>query len=304
MALAYTGYRRVTKGKNYNDSVHLWKGTVGVYSNWDLMNPSQVLDGAPNTNTVLGDSRDLSSPRLLELIFSGKTGHKAPMANSGNGPMLDWHTADILEYKGLSPIFASGYGHTTSERTDYARYTNFVFDGIDVAETLKNPGHAIRYDSAWGGAFAPYIWKGLADPAMTDPGSNTDAPAYDNDYGKNKVLEWRGVASSSALSTSINESLLGTRALSVSPSSVEFDGDPATPATEQLTATANRSMGAMILGEEYDVTKDATWESSDTNVATVDSDGVVTPAGDGECTITATYDGFEAECSVTVTNLD
>ena len=42
------------------------------------------------------------------------------------------------------------------------------------------------------------------------------------------------------------------------------------------------------------------WSSSNTNIATVSNDGVVTSVGDGECTITATCGSYSATCSVTV----
>ena len=48
--------------------------------------------------------------------------------------------------------------------------------------------------------------------------------------------------------------------------------------------------------------KTVTWESDDTSVATVSSDGLVTAVGEGTCTITVTTDdgGFTATCDVTV----
>jgi hypothetical protein len=49
-----------------------------------------------------------------------------------------------------------------------------------------------------------------------------------------------------------------------------------------------------------DVTDRATFHSSNPTVATVDSHGVVRPAGDGEATITATVDGKAATAKVTV----
>ena len=46
--------------------------------------------------------------------------------------------------------------------------------------------------------------------------------------------------------------------------------------------------------------KSVTWESDDTNIATVDANGEVTAVGTGTTTIKATVDGKSAECSVTV----
>ncbi|MBE3123475.1 MAG: Ig-like domain-containing protein [Acidobacteria bacterium] len=66
--------------------------------------------------------------------------------------------------------------------------------------------------------------------------------------------------------------------------------------TSQLTATATMSSGAT-----QGVTAQATWQSSNTVVATVSAAGVVTAAGDGEAMITATYQGQSGQMKVTVT---
>ena len=72
-------------------------------------------------------------------------------------------------------------------------------------------------------------------------------------------------------------------------SSITFDGF----GSEQLRA---------ILIPE-DATGTVTWSSSNSNIATVSSNGLVEPVANGSCTITASCEGFTASCSVTATNI-
>ena len=68
-------------------------------------------------------------------------------------------------------------------------------------------------------------------------------------------------------------------------------------ATQQLTATVTFSSGTTM-----DVTDECTWTSSDEAVATVSESGLVTAAGVGECTVTATYQGLSGQSEITVTD--
>ncbi len=65
-------------------------------------------------------------------------------------------------------------------------------------------------------------------------------------------------------------------------------------ASETLTAAVSPENAA---------NKNVTWESSNTDIATVSAEGVVTAAVQGSCTITVTTEdgGFTAQCEVTVT---
>ena len=73
-------------------------------------------------------------------------------------------------------------------------------------------------------------------------------------------------------------------AISLNQSSISISG----ASTSQLVATTTPTGGAVI------------WASSDTSVATVSGSGLVTGAGNGSCTITASCGGKIATCSVTV----
>ena len=73
-------------------------------------------------------------------------------------------------------------------------------------------------------------------------------------------------------------------AISINQSSISISG----ASTSQLVATTTPTGGTV------------TWASSDTNVATVSSSGLVTGVGNGTATITASCGGKNATCSVTV----
>jgi hypothetical protein len=197
MATVYIGYRPILKGRNANDSIHYWKGKVGVYSNWSLMNPSHPLDGAPDRNAVLGNDTRLSRPTFLEYIFAGGH-HLYRMANAGGGARLDYGRFRPLEYKGLlgASAFPGTFGHQVRV-TDYSQYNNYIFDGVSAADIMLATGHVRRFNASYGGAFDPYIFKGVVS-VMVNTGQALPV-GYDNPYGHNRVLEWRGVPSAQAL---------------------------------------------------------------------------------------------------------
>lgn len=72
-------------------------------------------------------------------------------------------------------------------------------------------------------------------------------------------------------------------------SSITFDG------------YGSGQLRAILIPE--DATGTVTWASSNSNVATVSSNGLVEPVANGSCTITASCAGFTASCSVTAINI-
>lgn len=199
MALFYTGKRPVTKGRNYNDSFNVYKGTVGTYSNWSLYNKSHVLDGAPNRDVVLGDNTRLSRPTLLEYLWSGGQ-HVAPMVDPGAGERVEGMRWNPLLHRGVpgSQALDADNAHDRDYRSDYSRYSNYIFDGLEIAEPLNDPGHSVRYTAAWGGASRPFEHQGVAQ-AMEDDSATGVPEGTSNPYGYNKVNEWHGIPSARAL---------------------------------------------------------------------------------------------------------
>jgi len=84
----------------------------------------------------------------------------------------------------------------------------------------------------------------------------------------------------------------------------EDPGDNDTPVAE-LTTTVELALDLfeskkIEAKDKNEVVVAATWSSADSSVATVAADGTVSAKSTGTTTITATYDGNTAECTVTV----
>lgn len=207
MSVFYTGPRPVNKGKISSDAVHTWKGTAGTYSNWDLFNPSQVLDGAPNSDVRPGGGsfpHGLMLSRYFEGLINGSA--VRDMATPG-------HTDDQrfrpLENKaaGQALVFKTGYGHA-DRVTSYSLIDHY--DDSNRQTYLDDPGHTER---SWGnadatpvgpaatfGRFDIYIYKGITTHSMLASTRGTTQPDdAHSEYGRNRINEWRGVTSSKAL---------------------------------------------------------------------------------------------------------
>ncbi len=103
-----------------------------------------------------------------------------------------------------------------------------------------------------------------------------------------------GVVASATLTVSLpaSGSGSGSPSLSVSPTSVTetFDGE-----TTQFIA-----MGSLNGATPQNVSSQVTWVSSNTQVATINTNGLATALGSGTTTVTAYYAGISATATVTV----
>lgn len=86
-----------------------------------------------------------------------------------------------------------------------------------------------------------------------------------------------------------NWATVSVESVSLSPSTLAFSSIT----SQTITATVHPA----------DASATVTWSSSNTSVATVDENGVVTSVGNGSCTITASAGGKTATCSVTVSGI-
>lgn len=195
MATFYVGPRPVLRGRNTNDMVNPWKGTAGTYSFYPLF-AKGVLDGGPDNDHVPGTGYHPGNVFLSQL-FNGSTLYIHPLSGTfANGVGYNGARFRPKEYKGLLGAFPSGYGHSSDKTRPYALYSNYIFDGVNSANVFASGyGHDKRttdyslYNNA--------IFDGVDSANVFPSGYGKDNVA--SEYGRNKVREWKGVASSQAL---------------------------------------------------------------------------------------------------------
>lgn len=208
MSMYYTGKRPVLKGRS-GTNINTFTGRVGVYSNWELMDPDHALDGAPRLNYTPGTG---DSPHDLQMTrrFRGLDDTSVwKLRAVGSGTRLDGFRYRPLENKaaGNNLVFKSAYGHAVltpqqRQESDYAEID--PYDDTYRQRRLDDPGHIIRDIDAAGtansfGYFNIYIYKGITEQPLEDT-SQTVPEGHDNAYGHNRVNEWFGVTSAKALS--------------------------------------------------------------------------------------------------------
>lgn len=195
MATFYVGPRPVLRGRNTNDMVNPFKGTAGTYSFYPLFAPG-VLTGGPDNHHVPGTGYHPGNV-FLSQVFNGTNLYIYPLAGTfADGAGYDGARFKPKEYKGVSGVFSSGYGHASDKSRPYALYSNYIFDGVAAANAFASGyGHAKRTTDY--SLYNNYIFDGVASTNVFPAGygqANTSS-----EYGRNKVKEWAGVASARAL---------------------------------------------------------------------------------------------------------
>ena len=205
MATFYVGRRPVLKGRNSNEMVNPYKGTAGTYSFYPLFSTSHVLDGAPDNHFAPGTGQ-FPGNRFLSQLFNGTTLYVHPLSGVFPDGKATYDGARFRpqEYKGLSgaAAFPGGYGHAANRVNDYALYSNFFFDGVTSAEIFRSGyGHGPRTEAQGAaaslGLFRPTEFIGVESAKVFT--ADYGQPNTSSDYGRNKILEYKGLASAKAL---------------------------------------------------------------------------------------------------------
>lgn len=211
MATAYVGPRPILRGVNSSDMVNPYttmtgktKG-AGTYSYYPLYNTSHLLTGAPDNNHVIGTGYSPGDV-FMSQIFRGSVFYIHPLSGTFPDGTATYDGARFRpsEFKGLSgaAVFGTGFGH--AERENEYKLRQYTFKGLASAKAMNDVGHAPRTDAQGApstfGLFKPEEEHGVPSGKVFPSTFGQAIPAgYNNEYGKNKVQEWRGVASSKAL---------------------------------------------------------------------------------------------------------
>lgn len=212
MTTFYVGPRPVLKGRSSAEMVNPYTSMTGkekgsgTYSFYPLYSTSHVLDGAPDNHFDPGTG-DFPGNRFLSQIFNGSTLYIHPLSGTfADGAGYDGARFKPNEFKGLAGAiaFPSNFGHAPNRGNDYELYNNWAFDGVPSADVMTNLGHAQRTEADGApssfGYFVPAEFNGVTSATIFTAGYGQAYPTgYDNEYGKNRVKEYRGVPSAKAL---------------------------------------------------------------------------------------------------------
>jgi hypothetical protein len=202
MATFYVGARPVLKGRDADDMINVFKGTAGTYSFYPFF-AKGLLDGAPDNHHVPGTGYHPGNVFLSQL-FNGTTLYASttPLAGTfADGAGYEGARFKPKEFKGLSASLALDGGHA-KRSLYYGVYSNFVFDGVTAAEVMPSGfGHGPRTEAQGApnsfGVYRPDEFNGVTSAVVFTSGygqANTES-----DYGRSKVLEYKGLDSTKAL---------------------------------------------------------------------------------------------------------
>lgn len=172
MTTFYVGYRPILRGRNINQEVNTYTGKLGVYSNWDLMDPSNIFRGAPDNNRTPGGGTYQPGVRVygegdvtLSQMYTGLFQYmrKSSLLHPGSiyslNPDLDPYgrfRSDIWRGVYSGQVFQPGFGHTSFNEVTgqgggplaaYALWSNYFFVGLPTEQALQTStlGHIARY---------------------------------------------------------------------------------------------------------------------------------------------------------------
>jgi hypothetical protein len=195
----YRGHRPIIRGRNSNDAERQVDGKVGEYSNFDVFNTSQALDGFPDRNVEPGAGAEPGDVAMSRRFRGLDT--QSPMDAPGLGPDTSYMGRMVWPNPVASSVALGGAGHVPRV-SEYSGFHHYIFQGVPSASPILDAGHVQRdQDEAvtGGGATRPWENQGVGDQALEGGGKAKPAAGTVGVYGHEHVGEWAGVPSARAL---------------------------------------------------------------------------------------------------------
>lgn len=282
-----SGAWQLISGSTVNTSAHTVSGSISHLSTYGVLG----LEVSSVTVSPASSSLSVGGTAQLTATVKGEDG------STLNGRPVVWSSSaeSVATVDATGLVTAVGEGDATITATSGGESgTAGVTVTVPVASVEVDPASA---DLQWGESVqltaGPMDADGNALDRSVTWSSSDDGVATVDDNG---LVTATGAGTATITATS--EGVQGTATITVTDpvNTVAVDPTSATVmvgATVQLTATVTALSGTVL-------SSTVTWTSSNEAVATVDSDGLVTAAGSGTATITATVDGVQGTAQISV----
>ena len=298
---------QILRWESSNEAVaKVVNGKIDVLSVGSTVITAYTTDGTPCTAscelTVLGDAASMTINKTSASLKTGQTLQLSSKVTTKQGVTYD---AAIWETSDASIATVDSKGKVTAKLPGSVVITARSYDGTSKTCTIK--------------ITADLYGISLPDSMTLAIGrSKIVTPTYDPYYATNKTVTWRssntGVATVDS-SGKVTAIATGTAVITATSQEGGYVAVCTISVVRPVTSISiSRSSYSLTMGEKTSVTLTATvnpsnatnkkvvWKSSNTKVATVDSNGRVKAVGPGTANISVTTvdGGYSRTCKITV----
>ena len=211
----------------------------------------------------------------------------------------DFGTTDITVKDKISGKTASVTVRTVVTDFEWKENTGSTYAGYPLVTIDEGEEYQMHYSCS--PSSATHVFEDLSNLVFYEPTYVVDSPSVISISSEGKVKGLKagtiGIKPTGRIikgSSGSDRVYIAVKSKTVAVSEVRLD-----KTTVSLSVGSSITLTATVLPENAS-NKTVSWKSSNTSVATVDSNGKVKAIAGGSATITATAGGVSAKCSVTV----